>query len=115
MGKLQQLRKLWANNNRLQEVPDELGQCTALQELYLDSNQLKTLPDSLTKLVNLRRLYVEGNPGLSIAPAVQAMPAMSGPVPQVAGTGVGGGSASAEHHQEFLLDPMRFVEQQDKY
>jgi hypothetical protein len=34
---------------------------------------------------------------------------------QPAGTADGSGGSAARHHQEFLLDPMRLVEQQDKY
>ncbi|KAF8065766.1 LRRC1 [Scenedesmus sp. PABB004] len=143
LGRLRALRKLWVDRNALQRLPEELGDCSALQELYLDHNQLRTLPLSLTRLANLRRLYLEGNPDLVVPPELAGLPALAArdygeapagaaaggvaaggapPLPPLeaglAGLALGGGGAgggAAPAHQEFLLDPARFVEQQDKY
>eukprot|EP00879_Flechtneria_rotunda_P016862 GHRR01017651.1.p1 GENE.GHRR01017651.1~~GHRR01017651.1.p1 ORF type:complete len:193 (+),score=58.59 GHRR01017651.1:572-1150(+) len=144
LGKLRQLRKLWVDRNKLTAVPEQLGDCSALQELYLDHNQLKTLPASLAKLSHLRKLYLENNPGLVIPDAFKALPSLKvgdyaampptaahqGPpatpaAPAAAGLVSQGMNGLSLHngsqqpapssHVAFLFDPVRLVEQQDKY
>lgn len=61
IGKLQYLRKLYVNENRLLSLPDSIGQLTSLQELNLRGNLLTHLPDTLCQLANLQSLDLLGN------------------------------------------------------
>lgn len=55
------LKMLAADNNRLEQLPEELSLLTQLTELYLRENQLEALPKSLGKLEHLEGLYLENN------------------------------------------------------
>lgn len=46
----------WLENNCLETLPEELGECIAIQELYLDNNDLRHLPPSIAALPSLRKL-----------------------------------------------------------
>jgi hypothetical protein len=66
-GKLQALRVLYLNNNKLHLLPESFGNLQALQELYLTNNKLSLLPKSFGNLKALQRLYLTKNQ-LSLLP-----------------------------------------------
>lgn len=55
------LRWLILTDNRLRELPPELGNCTRLQKLMLAGNQLQSLPDTLADCKNLELLRIAAN------------------------------------------------------
>ena len=55
IGKLENLRILYLNDNQLVSLPEGLGQLTSLQTLNLRDNQLVSLPKSLGQLTNLQK------------------------------------------------------------
>lgn len=56
-----QLRWLILTNNRLEVLPDAIGNCYRLQKCMLAGNRLKTLPDSLAQCRNLGLLRISAN------------------------------------------------------
>ena len=56
-----------ADNNQLQAIPEEMGNCIALSILQLSRNRIESLPDSLGNLRNLRVLNICQNRCLSCA------------------------------------------------
>ncbi|MFZ3153802.1 protein kinase [Pseudomonas sp.] len=55
------LRWLILTDNRLQQLPPELGDCAHLQKLMLAGNRLHALPESLAKLQRLELLRIAAN------------------------------------------------------
>jgi hypothetical protein len=55
------LRWLILTDNRLRELPPEIGRCTRLQKLMLAGNQLQHLPDELSYCQNLELLRIAAN------------------------------------------------------
>lgn len=55
------LRWLILTDNRLRELPPELGSCTRLQKLMLAGNQLQHLPDELSHCKDLELLRIAAN------------------------------------------------------
>ncbi|MDD2700266.1 MAG: protein kinase [Sideroxydans sp.] len=55
------LRWLILTDNRLRELPPELGRCTRLQKLMLAGNQLQQLPDTLAACTRLELLRIAAN------------------------------------------------------
>lgn len=55
------LRWLILTDNRLQQLPAELGDCAYLQKLMLAGNQLRALPESMAKLQRLELLRIAAN------------------------------------------------------
>ena len=55
------LRWLILTDNRLESLPDEIGQCRQLQKLMLAGNRLQTLPPSLAECRNLELLRIAAN------------------------------------------------------
>ncbi|OGS81429.1 MAG: protein kinase [Gallionellales bacterium GWA2_59_43] len=55
------LRWLILTDNRLREIPAEIGNCTRLQKLMLAGNQLERLPDELAACKNLELLRIAAN------------------------------------------------------
>lgn len=55
------LRWLILTDNRLEALPDEIGQCTHLQKLMLAGNQLRELPDTLANCTRLELLRIAAN------------------------------------------------------
>jgi len=57
----EKLRWLILTDNRIEKLPDSLGERPLLQKLALAGNQLTTLPHNLSKLVNLELLRISAN------------------------------------------------------
>jgi hypothetical protein len=60
-GKLEALKSLCLDGNRLTELPPEICQLGALEELYLQENQLTALPESFGQLQALQELDLQRN------------------------------------------------------
>jgi Leucine-rich repeat (LRR) protein len=56
------LVSLFAHNNRLQQLPSEIGALHTLEYLYCDYNMLRALPPSIVDLPCLRTLWLHANP-----------------------------------------------------
>lgn len=56
-----ELRWLILTDNRIQHLPDELGDCHALQKLMLAGNQLQALPVSLARCHQLELIRIAAN------------------------------------------------------
>ncbi|MCA9333803.1 leucine-rich repeat domain-containing protein [Candidatus Saccharibacteria bacterium] len=61
LSNLKNLQRLYLNNNQLDIVPKAIEHLHNLQDLSIVGNQLKTLPETFDKLQNLRRLYIDSN------------------------------------------------------
>ncbi len=57
----QRLRWLILTDNRVRQLPNELGNCSRLQKLMLAGNQLTTLPQRLADCQNLELLRIAAN------------------------------------------------------
>jgi len=68
LGQLQQLATLKLSDNALQQLPASMGQLRQLSSLDLSGNELQQLPDSLGKLLRLATLDLSRN-------ALRALPA----------------------------------------
>jgi Leucine-rich repeat (LRR) protein len=55
-------------NNRLQSLPESIGQLANLSVLHLYNNQLQSLPESIGLLRKLSILYLLDNPQLADVP-----------------------------------------------
>jgi hypothetical protein len=65
IGESKTLESLHVCNNRLMELPDEIGKLgKTLQHLWLDFNNLTALPMSFHKLQVINELKMEGNAGM---------------------------------------------------
>src|SRR5205085_460723 len=71
IGELSELRILDVGGNRLIELPAEIGQLRRLYGLWALDNQLEVLPDDIKKLP-LTTLGLEGNPKLGIPESILA-------------------------------------------
>ena len=58
---LYNLQELSLRNNRIKEIPKELGNLINLKELYLSYNQIEKIPKELGNLTNLLKLYTGNN------------------------------------------------------
>jgi hypothetical protein len=61
IGQLHNLQYLYLNHNKLSEIPKEIGQLQHLQVLYLSHNQLSKIPKEIGQLQNLQRLNLSDN------------------------------------------------------
>lgn len=71
------LRWLILTDNRLQALPDEIGNCRRLQKLMLAGNQLSSLPDTLAGCVNLELLRIAANRLPALPDWLLALPRLS--------------------------------------
>lgn len=62
IGRCDRLRKLMLAGNRLRELPPGLADCRALELLRVSANRLPALPDWLTAMPRLGWLAFSGNP-----------------------------------------------------
>ena len=58
---LTSLQELWMENNRIQEIPPDLGRCHALRYCNLRRNMIETIPNELNKLTVLEHLVLTHN------------------------------------------------------
>lgn len=65
--KLQNLRSLQLENNRITQLAEEIGELKQLEVLVLAGNNLQQLPGTITALKQLRLLDVAGNPELQLS------------------------------------------------
>lgn len=56
-----QLTNILLNNNRLTQLPEDVGCLTRIEELYLQCNQLTSLPSSIGQLTQLKELDLYSN------------------------------------------------------
>jgi leucine-rich repeat protein SHOC2 len=73
IGNLTNLIELHLEENQLASLPDTIGNLSNLNKLYLYDNQLTSLPDAMAGLSKLTELYLHGNP-LSDLSILQALP-----------------------------------------
>jgi hypothetical protein len=57
----EELRWLILTDNRIETLPDSLGQCTQMQKLMLSGNRLRNLPKSFARFANLELLRIAAN------------------------------------------------------
>ena len=62
IGNLLNLRTLCLCNNKLKSLPESIGNLLNLRTLYLSYNELKSLPKSIIRLTNLESLDLTVNP-----------------------------------------------------
>ncbi|SFD16517.1 serine/threonine protein kinase [Chitinophaga sp. CF118] len=55
------LRWLILTNNKIEKLPEELGNCSRIQKLMLAGNRLNTLPETLSHCHNLALLRISAN------------------------------------------------------
>lgn len=68
IGKLCNLETFSASNNHLEMIPEGLCRCGSLKKLNLSSNRLITLPDAIHLLSDLDQLDLRNNPNLIMPP-----------------------------------------------
>ncbi|EEY53634.1 uncharacterized protein PITG_07321 [Phytophthora infestans T30-4] len=61
LGKLDKLRELGLEGNKLTQLPESIGGLVHLEVLRVESNQLKALPSTIGKLRNLKTLTAHSN------------------------------------------------------
>ena len=61
ISQLPYLQALWVSDNRLVDLPEELGHCTKLKLLDASINVLTGLPASITGLHSLGALFLQHN------------------------------------------------------
>ncbi|QXZ08414.1 hypothetical protein KUF54_09875 [Comamonas sp. Y33R10-2] len=71
------LRWLILTDNRLQTLPDTLGQCPRLQKLMLSCNQLRSLPSSLAQCQKLELLRIASNQFEQLPEVIFELPALA--------------------------------------
>ncbi|MDD4910756.1 MAG: protein kinase [Sideroxydans sp.] len=62
IGACTQLQKLMLSGNQLRELPEEMAGCSRLELLRIAANNFERLPDCLTRLPRLAWLAFAGNP-----------------------------------------------------
>ncbi|MBK5542364.1 protein kinase [Pseudomonas sp. TH05] len=72
-----QLRWLILTDNRISELPDELGRRPLLQKLMLAGNRLTQLPPSLSQCHNLELLRIAANQLRELPPFLLALPRLT--------------------------------------
>jgi hypothetical protein len=71
------LRWLILTNNRINELPAQIGNCTRMQKLMLAGNRLKKLPTSLSNCQNLQLLRIAANQLTELPQWLLSMPKLS--------------------------------------
>ncbi|GMF22144.1 unnamed protein product [Phytophthora fragariaefolia] len=61
LGKLDKLRELGLEGNKLTQLPESIGGLSHLEVLRVENNQLSTLPSSIGRLRNLKTLSAHSN------------------------------------------------------
>jgi hypothetical protein len=71
------LRWLILTNNRIETLPDTLGQCSRMQKLMLAGNRLQALPDSMTSCHMLELLRISSNRFAALPDWLLALPRLT--------------------------------------
>ena len=71
------LRWLILTDNRLQELPESIGQCARLQKLMLSCNQLQQLPKGLVRCQKLELLRIASNRFEQLSELIFALPQLA--------------------------------------
>ena len=87
-----QLRWLILTDNRIQQLPEALGDCPALQKLMLAGNQLQSLPASLARCERLELIRIAAN-------QLTHLPAWLLELPSLAWLAYAGNPLCTEHQQ----------------
>ena len=61
IGDLTNLKGLELKNNQIKVIPDSIGNLTNLKNIELDNNQIKVIPDSIGNLTNLKYFSFRNN------------------------------------------------------
>ena len=73
----QSIRWLTLTDNKLEDLPRQLGERASLQKLMLAGNQLRSLPETLAGAANLELLRVSANDLRALPSWIDEMPALS--------------------------------------
>lgn len=74
LAKLPNLKSLWLTNNKIYNLPEEIGLFTSLRNLYLEHNYLTTLPNSVKNLKKVTVLHLGYNQFKELPIALIKMP-----------------------------------------
>ena len=61
IGGLTSLQELWLDNNRIVDIPGEIGRCRSLKYLNMRSNKIVALPPEICKCQNLQCMVLTHN------------------------------------------------------
>lgn len=64
------MSELYFDNNKIEEIPPEIGLLNKLQFLFLNQNKIKTIPSEINKLTNLVDLGFSQNK-IEIVPSLE--------------------------------------------
>jgi Leucine-rich repeat (LRR) protein len=71
IGELKKLQSLYLSDNQLQSLPAQIGDLKNLQSLELTGNQLQTLPiESLGKMTNLKKIVLANESSTNPLPTI---------------------------------------------
>ena len=68
IGRLRELEKLILQSNHLTNLPRAIGQLSQLSYLSVGENHLAFIPEEIGSLENLESLYINDNPNLQALP-----------------------------------------------
>ena len=71
------LRWLILTNNKITDLPEQIGNCPGMQKLMLAGNRLKILPKELNKCLNLALLRISANQFSELPEWLLSMPKLS--------------------------------------
>jgi hypothetical protein len=103
IGRCTRLQKLMLAGNQLQSLPAEMANCTGLELLRIAANQLSALPDWLLSLPKLSWLAFAGNPFCLDAPAQSGVSQIHWDDLHVSHQ-LGEGASGVIHHAEWRSD-----------
>lgn len=75
--KLDRLKHLNLNFNRVQEFPDGIRNFTELESLYCEYNDLRHISNRISELSNLKSLFLDGNPIVSIPTSIKRLTSLN--------------------------------------
>ncbi len=97
------LRWLVLTDNRIEQLPDELGRRPAMQKLMLAGNRLKSLPDTMANLHQLELLRLSAN-------GFDTLPAWLLTLPRLAWLACAGNPWGADRAQAMSTAPARLID-----